>query len=602
MMLSREMQKRLKELAAALKAEPGSIPRRLELAAALREAGRPNDAIELYRGVAEVYAEEGRLVQAMAVCKGILEIDAGHRSTLEMLATLAQRRAQKRPSAEVRQEGGKWVAEPSQPQVRPDASQVEMTPPSVSMAADFSPARRERTPEGLPRYRGDEITKTGDDPDATPIEPLENVHDLREAMQNATPAEGVPLYAEHQRDTANDEAPGENLPTLDFPPETKRQARGSRLADLKFASRGNIDTLRQPTVTDEELRHDTPIEEPPPPGEEVTRAGIKSALDAGREASAAPTHLEEQKHLTDLVWNEEESGANFIEEVITGPFPRQQLLVEPPPFPLLSDLPRSAFVELIARMGVVRLQSGEVVLREGDAGDACYLIVSGAVRVSKKGVELAVLGPGSFFGEFAVLADQRRHASVISIEPVELLEIRRGLLDELVAQHPGVARTLRRFYRERLLSTLVATAPFFAKLQPEERAQVAERFRPRRFGRGSAIIEEGQPGGGLYLILVGEVEVVRAQKDGERVLGTLGEGAYFGEMSLLRGGVASASVRATRMTEAVQLPPRDFYEVVSQHPVLWEQLRSEAQRRELANSALMTGEAHKNDEENVYLV
>src|SRR5436305_6605715 len=102
-MQSREMQKRLKELAAALKAEPGSIPRRLELAAALREAQRPADAIDLYRGVAEVYAEEGRLVQAMAVCKGILEIDPEHRDTLEMLANLAQRRAARKGEAQLRQ-------------------------------------------------------------------------------------------------------------------------------------------------------------------------------------------------------------------------------------------------------------------------------------------------------------------------------------------------------------------------------------------------------------------------------------------------------------------------------------------------------------------
>jgi len=107
-MSSREMQKRLKELAAALKAEPGSIPRRLELAAALREANRLTDAIDLYRGVAAVYAEEGRLVHAMAVCKGILEMDPEHRDTLEMLATLAQRsRAARRSSTELRQVDGK---------------------------------------------------------------------------------------------------------------------------------------------------------------------------------------------------------------------------------------------------------------------------------------------------------------------------------------------------------------------------------------------------------------------------------------------------------------------------------------------------------------
>ena len=75
----RDAKKRVKELAEALKREPGSIPKRLELAAALREADKPVEAIDLYRGVAEAYAEEGRLVQAIAVCKGILEIDPEHR-------------------------------------------------------------------------------------------------------------------------------------------------------------------------------------------------------------------------------------------------------------------------------------------------------------------------------------------------------------------------------------------------------------------------------------------------------------------------------------------------------------------------------------------
>ena len=60
-----------------------------------------------------------------------------------------------------------------------------------------------------------------------------------------------------------------------------------------------------------------------------------------------------------------------------------------------------------------------------------------------------------------------------------------------------------------------------------------------------------------------------------------------------RGGIVKEL--ATRMTEAVQLPPRDFYEMASQHPVLWEQLRTEAERREMANHAILAGEARKSD-------
>jgi CRP-like cAMP-binding protein len=636
----RDIKRRLKELAAALKAEPGSIPKRLELAAVLREAGRPAEAIDLYRGVAEAYAEDGRLVQAMAVCKGILDIDPEHRDTLEMLAVLATRKSQRPPTAIVSQTiAGRWVAEPTGERLYDKDDEgtragTQKTPSAERVFADAD-AEVERTPAEseilTPAGGDDERTPIGD-PNLTPVPPgdldgplnwraramheesTRSGHELDEtsagepdpnatraghgeastrkkwshAPRVATPIATEPLATTPPRDTD---------PSLDFPDETKRAARGHRLLDLPPEDPAEpdaderdeermgatlealrIDTDRMPTVTDEEVAAEA--------ARDVTRHDKPRSLDSGR----LPPIPQE------LTFGDEDSAVQMLHEVIDGPFPRPELTVEPPPFPLLSELPRGAFMELLARLSVVRLKKGEWVLREGEAGDACYLIAAGKVRVTKAQVQVAELGPGSFFGEFAVLSDQRRHASVQAVEPVELLEIRRDLIDEIVAAHPGVARTLRTFYRERLLQTLLATAPFFQRLSAKERSSIAERFRPRRFGRGAQIIEEGAPGGGLYLILVGEVDVVRAAKDGSIVkLGTLGEGSYFGEMSLLRGGVASATVKATRMTEAVQLPPRDFYEMASQHPVLWEQLRAEAERREMANVAILAGEARKSD-------
>jgi CRP-like cAMP-binding protein len=602
----RATKRRLKELAAALKAEPGSIPRRLELAAALRDAGRPADAIELFRGVAEVYAEEGRLVQAMAVCKGILEIDPDHRETLEMLATLAQRRGQRRGgAAQVRQaDDGRWVAEPTD--VHGGASAAaggerehdELTPARVGVGDDGGGAAPEETSA------------------------------VRRAMWAHTPAFGTPaidtglppLQESEASDDLASAAQGATDPQLEFPPEVRARARGDRLLEIIAEPSSDAEDRLEPTVvsTPEELVGVAEEVRAPALSADGTRAATPGAIAKGLPRSmpspdllpslASPLKRDDSSSL----WPEEpdDSTGTMVRAAMAAPLPRPQILVEPPPFPLLSELPREAFLELLSRLTLLRLHAGEIILREGEIGDACYLVASGAVRVEKAGpagpIELAVLGPGSFFGEFAVLADQRRHASVMAIEPVELLEIRRALLDELVSAHPGVARTLRRFYRERLLSTLTATAPFFAQLTPEERASVVERFRPRRFGRGSRIIEEGSAGGGLYLILVGEVQVVRSapgDEGGEVVLGTLGEGAYFGEMSLLRGGsVASATVRAARTTEVVQLPPRDFYEVVSQHPVLWDQLRSEAERRAMANHAILAGEARKSEDGSVYLV
>jgi CRP-like cAMP-binding protein len=607
----RELRKRLKELAAALKAEPGSIPKRLELAAALREAGRPNDAIDLYRGVAGAYAEDGRLVQAMAVCKGILDIDPGHRDTLEMLATLAQRRKERdrsHPGLGTTQNPGPRLGdEPPEP-LQPGglSDEGERTPAESELRTPVGGDDGERTPPGdrnltpVPHeeplnLRSQALNELPDlvaaDPEQTKVGSLEAERKRRQSSPALVTA-AQPALARAKHDTD----PGSKL---DFPDETKAKARGHRLLELAPAEEDEllgaappatppvqIDTERMlplPSLADDD-------EESASVTEKTRRGAGGRSLESGR---LPPIEVE-------LTFGDDDSAVRMLNDVINAPFPRPVLTVEPPPFPLLSDLPRGAFMELLARLTIVRLKAEDVVLREGEAGDACYLIAAGRVRVDKNGVEVAQLGPGSFFGEFAVLSDQRRHASVVAIEPVELLEIRRDLLDELVAAHPGVARTLRTFYRERLLQTLLATAPFFQRLSAEERVTIAERFRPRRFGRGAQIIEEGAPGGGLYLILVGEVEVVRAAKDKVVKLGTLGEGSYFGEMSLLRGGVASATVRATRMTEAVQLPPRDFYEMASQHPVLWEQLRSEAEKRELANHAILAGEARKS--ENIYLV
>jgi hypothetical protein len=58
----------------ALEREPQNLVLRLKLAAALRAAGRPFDAVDVYRSVAVAYQKEGRLLQALAVCRSILEL------------------------------------------------------------------------------------------------------------------------------------------------------------------------------------------------------------------------------------------------------------------------------------------------------------------------------------------------------------------------------------------------------------------------------------------------------------------------------------------------------------------------------------------------
>lgn len=101
---------------------------------------------------------------------------------------------------------------------------------------------------------------------------------------------------------------------------------------------------------------------------------------------------------------------------------------------------------------------------------------------------------------------------------------------------------------------VLSGSPLFEMLSNQELEYVAELARPRRFGQGETIFEEGELGDSLFVIVGGEVEVVRRDADGEsRVLAALGPPQFFGEMSLIDKEYRSASVRAKTDAELLHL-------------------------------------------------
>jgi len=79
---------RVGDLEKLLRDEPDNLGLRIQLAGALREAGRVPEAIELYRSVATSYRDQGRPQQAIAVCKNILDIAPDDAACQELLAAL----------------------------------------------------------------------------------------------------------------------------------------------------------------------------------------------------------------------------------------------------------------------------------------------------------------------------------------------------------------------------------------------------------------------------------------------------------------------------------------------------------------------------------
>ena len=211
-------------------------------------------------------------------------------------------------------------------------------------------------------------------------------------------------------------------------------------------------------------------------------------------------------------------------------------------------------------------------------------------------IVLAHLGDGTFVGEMALLSESPRTASVIAEEETRLFVVSRDVLDQVVKNFPSVKHTLMRFYRQRLLSNLMATSPIFKPLDAEQRKSLIEKFKSREVPANEKILEQGQSGDGLYMLLSGQAEVSAKVNTKREVLAHLKGGDVFGEMSLLHNQPVSANIKTLRKSIVLKLPKRTFSEVISTHPQLLAHITEIANEREKLTKAIAEGKMRFSDE------
>jgi predicted acylesterase/phospholipase RssA/CRP-like cAMP-binding protein len=129
------------------------------------------------------------------------------------------------------------------------------------------------------------------------------------------------------------------------------------------------------------------------------------------------------------------------------------------------------------------------------------------------------------------------------------------------------------------LDTFLASIPFFASLDETVRLELAGQLEPVHAEAGEVIINEGDPGNGLFLVVSGRLRVSVASGGTERVLHDLARGAIVGEIALLSNQPRSATVRAVRDSDLLLLRVSSFKSLVERRPaVLGEIARLLAER------------------------
>jgi CRP/FNR family cyclic AMP-dependent transcriptional regulator len=116
-------------------------------------------------------------------------------------------------------------------------------------------------------------------------------------------------------------------------------------------------------------------------------------------------------------------------------------------------------LEAVAQVAVPRRWArGEVIFREGDVGDTCYVLRSGAVVLTREHqdgrmVALAELRAGMLFGELAMFRGDTRSATAEVVEPATAVAILAGDVQRLIRRHPDLALKLLATLAERVSRT-----------------------------------------------------------------------------------------------------------------------------------------------------
>jgi len=122
---------------------------------------------------------------------------------------------------------------------------------------------------------------------------------------------------------------------------------------------------------------------------------------------------------------------------------------------LLSGLTGKQLEDVNDRLRPVKYRAGEMILKEGSAGEVMYLIESGQVDIltgDGQPVRLDTLTDGEFFGEMALLTGQPRIATVVAITDVDAWELKKADFDALLLKYPTLTIGLSKVLGQRLAS------------------------------------------------------------------------------------------------------------------------------------------------------
>jgi hypothetical protein len=416
----RNYSKAIEVIRAQLKAQKADARLRLQLGDVLALAGRDKEAVQVLAPLADEFAREGFAAKAVAILKKIQKLDPGRRDVDARLAELIE---QKQRHATV---------------------VLPLVPP---------PAARETLEIGIeeigfePPAGGSTVAPVAEPEAAAHVAPAPVIEAAAtEPVELALPEGGVELDLGLTSEPPALDGGAPAPPSASEPSASPPSASGSAALPPSGAHSAAV-------VLDQDLFTEDPdllVLEP----------------DAEPQASAEAEAPGESDTMSDNAFAEEllllvegafagvpggDDGVPMPDHDIGPPEGGSQIVISP----LFKDFTVDEMVAVIQGLKLLTFEPRQIILREGQPGDAMYMLTAGSAKAyvrnaSGKQELVGELHEGAFFGEVAVLTGRPRTATVVAATHCELLELDRPTLDGITARHPHVRDVLEEFARERL--------------------------------------------------------------------------------------------------------------------------------------------------------
>ncbi|MFN8445657.1 MAG: cyclic nucleotide-binding domain-containing protein [Caldilineaceae bacterium] len=246
--------------------------------------------------------------------------------------------------------------------------------------------------------------------------------------------------------------------------------------------------------------------------------------------------------------------------------------------PEFGTLPQNTLQAVAAALQPRRLAAGQTLYRSGEKAANLYVVESGSLelREDAEATNAQRAEPGTIIGASALLTNKPYTHSAVAAADSLVWVLSGETFQTINARHPGLRRSLSHNMRTPLgrsdqnsAATRLGQMPLFAELPQPVLQSIAQRILLQHVSAGDRVYRSGDAGDALYMIESGEIELTGENNQGileERA--RIGDGGFFGEMSLLNGSVRTEDATARRNSNLWVLTKPDLDALSVKHPAI----------------------------------